>query len=73
MNLKQLIAMWCGIAFFVYVGLTTETSHCKGTIDSLVAWTDYGPLVARWLSTIVITSGLIYTLRDKQSKKDKDD
>ena len=30
------------------------------------AITDYGPMAARLLSTVIVTGGLIYTLKDKK-------
>ncbi len=75
MNRKQVISMWCGIAVFVLVSLNTETSHyriapggSRDTASAIVAWTDYGPLIARVLSVCIVTAGLIYTFRDKTPK-----
>ena len=71
MNRKQIICMWLGITAFVFVSLITKTFYCeKYTIGTLTTWTDYGPLVARWLSVVVVTSGLIYTFKDNKAKKD---
>jgi hypothetical protein len=69
MNKKQKIIMWVGIAIFVFIGLTTETSFgMRG-----VYWTDYGPLIARLVSTAVVTLGLIVTFKDKKDNKTKDE
>ena len=78
MNRKQMISMWCGIAVFVLVSLNTETSHYETAVGSgsrtdpsnvaIVAWTDYGPLVARSLSVCIVTAGFIYSFRDKEPK-----
>ena len=62
---RQLRVMWVGIAFFVVLALTTKTSQ-SGWDGQTV--TDYGPLVGRLLSTVVVTAALIYTVKDKKPK-----
>jgi hypothetical protein len=68
MNKKQLVCMWAGIVVFVLIGLNTRTLFGFSTIV-----VDYGPLIVRLAGTVIVTGGLIYTLRDKQGKKDKAD
>lgn len=64
MNKKQLISMWCGIVAIVIVGL----------YNLLVPYSlDYNRFCLWVFIVALVTGGLIYTLRDKQSKKDKDD
>lgn len=77
MNRKQLIIMWIGIAIFIYFGLTTKTHYTYGGPRSRyggnnVALTDYGPVAVRLLGTILVTAGLMYTLKTKKSKDEKD-
>jgi hypothetical protein len=70
MNKKQLICMWCGIVVFVFVGLITAAA---GSDRWTYLWRYYAPLlIVYWPSVAIVTGGLIYTLRDKQGKKDKD-
>jgi hypothetical protein len=72
MNKKQIIVMWIGIAVFVclgYFGIARSDWEALG--DSLSGRPrDYGPLIVRLSSTVLVTAGLIYTLRDKKSKGD---
>ncbi len=70
MNKKQLIAMWLGIAFFVYFASTTQTRQRTGRrVRRGEGYpVDYGPLAKQLLSTTAITAGLIYSLRDKKPK-----
>jgi hypothetical protein len=76
MNRKQIICMWLGIAAFVLVGLevTQWTSptifHWESSEDALGSG-GRGNLmlpgfIIHWLCIIVVTSGLIYTFRDKK-------
>jgi hypothetical protein len=81
MDKRELIILWVGIAVFIYFGLTTETRYFEtdlyiGPVDSTVTkthLTDYGPLSVRLASTVLVTAGLIYTLKDGKGKKPKDD
>ena len=73
MNKKQIVCLWLGIAVFVLVGLGAS-SH------TVYLWKGFegGDLmlprfIVLWVCIIVVTIGLIYTFRDKQDKKDKDD
>lgn len=59
MNKSQLIALWIGIAFFVIFGLSTPTQYRRGG----GFLTDYGPLTVRLVSTLLVTAGLIITLK----------
>lgn len=68
MNRKQLILMWIGIAVFVLVGANTKT---RFGFDPIIV--DYSKLATRLLSTVIVTAGLIYTLRDEKGRRDKDD
>jgi hypothetical protein len=62
--------MWCGIAVFVFAGLIT-TAASSGTYFDF--WEHYASLlIVYWPSVAIVTGGLIYTLRDKQGKNDKD-
>jgi hypothetical protein len=64
MNNKQLITMWCGIAAIVLAGLTVIEYY------GLVCF--YGFSV--WVFIVALmTSGLIYTLRDKAGRKLKNE
>jgi bacteriorhodopsin len=64
MNKKQLVCMWTGIIVFVLIGLNTRT---------LFRWyyymNDCAQLITCLAGTVIVTGGLIYTLRDKQGKK----
>lgn len=77
MNKKQSTVLWIGIAVFVLIALTTETrfksvsSRSGSRVSTVVV--DYGPLVGRLMSTIIVTGGLIYTLKDKKDEKPKDE
>jgi len=83
MNRKQIICMWLGIAAFVLVGLevTQWTSptifHWESSEDALGSG-GRGNLmlpgfIIHWLCIIVVTSGLIYTFRDRKTKLTKND
>lgn len=88
MNKKQLTVLWIGIAVFVLVALTTQTNfstwhsdhgrgpaprYPTGPTGRYVSVVNYGPLVGRLMSTVVVTGGLIYTLKDKKDEKPKDE
>lgn len=79
MNKKQLTVLWIGIAVFVLVALTTQTMFTtivreeREPTGTYVSKCDYGPLVGRLMSTVVVTVGLIYTLKDKKDEKPKDE
>ena len=73
MNRKQIICMWLGIAAFVLVGVGTAMQ------GKIYLWEGFGRepgggdllfphLFVLWLCIIVVTSGLIYTFRDKNKK-----
>jgi len=72
MNKKQLIVLWIGIAVFVLIALITKTSFGPGGVWNPPVVVDYGPLVIRLMSTVIVTGGLIYTLKDKKDEKPKD-
>jgi len=84
MNKKQLIVLWIGILVFVFVALTTQTDFSTWHDDhrgpapqyptgQYVSVVNYGPLVGRLISVVVVTGGLIYTLKDKKDEKPKDE
>ncbi len=61
MNKKQLVCMWAGIIVFVLIiGLDPP-----GSFEYALRH------IERLASTVIVTSGLICTFRDKQGKKDK--
>ena len=67
MNKSQLIVLWVGIAFFIIFGLSTPTQYRRGggflTDAEPVYLTDYGPLTVRVVTTLLVTAGLIITLK----------
>ena len=78
MNRKQIICMWLGIAAFELVGLGAAMQ------GEIYLWMGKGRgapggdlvfphLFVLWLCIIVITSGLIYTFRDRKTKLTKND
>jgi len=76
MNKKQLICMWCGVGLIVLVGfesfmyLSERGFGRPGGISALAAECCRFGL---WVFIVaLVTGGLIYTLKDKQGKKDKD-
>jgi len=75
MNWKQIICMWLGIIVFVLVALNTKThfDYGGGFDGPCGVAVDYGPLIARLVSTVIVACGLIYTLRDKKDNKSKDE
>jgi uncharacterized membrane protein len=86
MNKKQIICLWIGIVIFAFVGLTAQIQHhsysytawnegSSGTTGTTIgdAIVDISNLLVRWVVILVITSGLIYTFRDKKAKKPKDE
>lgn len=82
MNKKQIICLWIGIIIFALVGLNSQRyvglhhymsmgegpSGGTTTGDAIV---DISNFLVRWVVILVITSGLIYTFRDKKAKKPK--
>ncbi len=70
MNKKQIVCLWLGIIVFVLVGLYASS-------DTIYLWSHGAlmlpPFTVLWVCIIIVTIGLIYTFRDKQDKKDKDD
>lgn len=77
MNKKQLTVLWIGIAVFVLIALNTTTKTAFPTgprrYDECIWVVDYGPFVGRLMSTVVLTGGLIYTLKDKKDEKPKNE
>jgi|WetSurMetagenome_2_1015567.scaffolds.fasta_scaffold209339_1 hypothetical protein len=74
MNKKQLICMWIGI--FVSISITftftTEPSDSLITVSKASHnWLDYIMLIARLLITLVVTAGMIYTLKDKKKNNSR--
>ncbi len=72
MNKKQLICLWGGIVVFVFIALTTLTEVSANIFGGNQKY-EYGTLVVRLLCTVIVSGGLIYTLKDKERKNDKDD
>lgn len=68
MNKKQIKVMWVGIAVFILFLMFTETSWCNWSKRKrqFISSTDYKPLAIRLVSTVLISAGLIVTLRDKK-------
>ncbi len=60
MNKRQKICLWIGIIIFTIIGIA---SYTNGYIDESDT---YLPLLINWAITIVITSGFIYTFKDKK-------
>ncbi len=77
MNNKQSTVLWIGIAVFVLIALTTKTAFRKigsGPTGRTSIWVvDYAPFVGRLMSTVIVTGGLIYSLKDKKDEKPKDE
>ncbi len=75
MNKNQSTVLWIGIAVFVLIALTTQTMFKKigsGQTGRTSIWiVDYGPLVGRLMSTVIVTGGLIYTLKDKKDESQR--
>lgn len=71
MNKKQLVCLWIGIIIFAFVGLTTQIGFSKWTLagnsvgDAIVT---ISKLLVNWVVILIITSGLIYTFRDKKTR-----
>lgn len=82
MNKKQMIVLWIGIIIFVLVSLDPPLkSHrmpIRRTDDAPIVEVigagevDGAKLLSRWSIIIVLTGGLIYTLKDKKPKDEKD-
>jgi uncharacterized membrane protein len=73
MNRKQKICLWVGIIAFAFVGLTSQIGNIytvNTTPDTIVY---ISKLLIRWVVIGVVTTGLIYTFRDKKAKKPKDE
>ena len=56
MNKKQKIILWVGIAIFVFAGLYATDSYNPNIAILLIVW----------FMVVVVTAGLIYTLKDKK-------
>lgn len=69
MNKKQLVVMWVGISVFIIVGFNTNTTRTFGShrTNSLVAVTDYGPLIFRLLSVTIVTGALLITFKNRKN------
>ena len=68
MNKKQLICLWIGIVVCIYFAFTTQTSFRSFQfMQSDQYWSDYGKLIARLSTTILITFGLILTFKSKNA------
>lgn len=73
MNKKQKYCLWIGIIAFAFVGLTSQIGNiytANTTPDTIVY---ISTLLVRWVVVGVVTTGLIYTFRNKKEKKPKDD
>lgn len=83
MNKKQLVVLWIGIIIFALVSLDPpRKSHprpIRRTNDApiveiiVTGGVDGAKLLSRWSIIIVLTGGLIYTLKDKKEEKPKDE
>ncbi len=78
MNKKQLIAMWCGIAFVVlFATWTTEIvyaySSFRGQVDLVFPGEGNAEFCVWAFLVALVTSGLIVTFADKKDKKPEDD
>lgn len=77
MNRKQIICMWLGIAAYVLVGVVTAIQGkvylWKGGNEIEGGDLLFPRLFILWLCIIVVTSGLIYTFRDRKTKLTKND
>ena len=60
MNRKQKICLWIGIIAFAFVGLIS--------VSDIYFFADISRLLIRWVIIGVITSGLIYSFKDKKPK-----
>lgn len=83
MNKKQKIVLWAGIVLIALMGLFPPVkyqgrSYRQGEAVEYRLLLDkfsivlLGNLVAQWALVSIIIAGLIYILKDKQGKKDKD-
>jgi len=73
MNKKQLVCMWIGITVFLiigYFGIHRDPWERLGENLSNRPH-DYVSMIIGLLCTVLVTSGLIITLRDKKQKNDK--
>lgn len=76
MNKRQMIVLWAGIAAVVLICLFPPTKWQSGWSgwSRQSVWptsskmTDTGRLVGYLVAVSVVTSGLIYTLKDKEEK-----
>jgi amino acid transporter len=66
MNRKQIICLWIGIIIFACVSLMMPL-YQYGNLTCMV-W-----LLVRWVVIGVVTTGLIYTFKNKKDKKPKAD
>lgn len=85
MNKRQKIVLWAGIIVFVLIGLEAPTHMVGGTVHetkrglfrghaSVVGATrevDLVQLCTYWVMTVVVTGGLIYTLKDSKPKAEQ--
>lgn len=76
MKKRQKICLWLGIIIFVLIGLFPPNTIRDGWpwfIFELRGHTIcYSKLMVQWILVVVITSSLIYALRDKQKVKEKE-
>ena len=71
MNKKQKICLWIGIIAFAFVGLISQKGniYTANTNPDTVVY--ISRLLIRWVIIGVITSGLIYTFKDKKPKAEQ--
>jgi len=61
MNKKQLKIMWVGIAVFVVLAFSVPTKYSTG----YGTYGSYRYLCTSLVSTVIVTTALIYTFKDK--------
>ena len=78
MNKKQLIAMWCGIALIVFMGIFPPLMlSIEGTNRFLgygfislgnikLAMIDFTRLLTQWIVVSATTAGFLVTFKDKK-------
>ena len=71
--LTQLTILWIGIGIFVLFGLFPPTGSSRWPYDFILAGpsVDVSLLCIHWAITVVVTSGLIYTLKVDLELKNK--
>jgi hypothetical protein len=75
MNRKQKIVLWVGLAAIMVIGFSSRLNsrfcanwRVEDAERIAVEIHCIGQLLMYWIMTAILTSGLIYTLRDKKAK-----